>query len=72
MVFSRNVPPSCSYCRRGSSIGNGEIACLKRGITSAGGSCKSFIYDPIKREPERPQAYDKKLQEEMCGEDFTI
>ena len=72
MLFSRNIAPSCSYCRNGSSIGNGEVACLKRGITSAGGSCKRFAYDPLKREPERPPVLNRKLQEEMREEDFTI
>ena len=72
MLFSCNIAPSCSYCRLGTSIGNGEIACVRRGITSAGGSCKRFIYDPIKREPERPLFLDKKLQEGLSNDDFTI
>ncbi|NLA87519.1 MAG: hypothetical protein GX847_09650 [Clostridiales bacterium] len=72
MLFSRNIAPSCSYCRFGSGIGNGEIACLRRGITSAGGSCRRFVYDPLKREPERPPVLVKKLSEEMCAEDFAI
>lgn len=72
MLFSRNVPPSCSYCRLGTSIGNCEIACLRRGITSAVSSCKRFVYDPLKREPERPPVFDKKQREEMSEEDFTI
>jgi hypothetical protein len=73
MLFSRHIPPSCSYCRYGSSIGNGEIACLRRGITSAGGSCKKFRYDPLKRVPERPQFLDKKvLPENPDEEDFKL
>jgi hypothetical protein len=73
MLFSRHVAPSCSYCRFGSSIGNGEIACLRRGITSAGGSCKRFVYDPLKRVPERPQFLDKsKLPESLDEEDLAI
>jgi len=72
MLFYRNITPSCSYCRLGSSIGNGEIACLRRGITSAGGSCRRFVYDPLKREPESPSVLNKKQREEMCEDDFTI
>jgi hypothetical protein len=72
MLFSRNIAPSCSYCRYGSSFGNDEIACLKRGIMSAGGSCGRFAYDPLKREPERPPVLKKKLREEIGEEDFMI
>ncbi len=72
MLFSRNIEPSCSYCRFGSSIGSGEIACIRRGITTAGGACRRFVYDPLKREPERPPVLVKKLSKEMCEEDFAI
>ncbi len=54
MLFSRNIPPSCSYCRYGGSIGDGEVACSKRGIVLADNFCKKFRYDPIKRSPEAP------------------
>ena len=73
MLFSRKVAPSCLYCRLGSNIGNGEVACIRRGITSAGGSCKRFSYDPLKREPERPQFMDRnKMLAEIKEEDFAI
>lgn len=67
MLFNRLIPPSCSYCRYGSLIGVGEVACLRHGITSEGGSCKGYIYDPLKREPERPKnlrGYKHLLKEE--------
>ncbi len=73
MLFSPKVTPSCSYCRRGTSIGNGEVACVRRGITSLNGSCKRFIYDPLKREPEIPHYLAKNiLPEDVSAEDFTI
>jgi hypothetical protein len=73
MLFSRYIVPSCSYCRFGTDIGNGEIACIRRGITSVGSSCKRFHYDPLKREPERPQFLDKStLPEDISADDFTI
>lgn len=56
MLFSRTLAPSCSYCRFGTAMGGGEIACIKRGITSEGGYCRKFRYDPLKREPERPES----------------
>jgi len=51
-MFNRNIEPSCLYCRFGALIGSDEIACSKRGIMSAMGSCSSFHYEPTKREPE--------------------
>lgn len=55
MLFSRLLDPSCSYCRFGRPIGGGEIACVKRGITSENGHCRKFKYDPLRRVPERRQ-----------------
>lgn len=73
MLFRQNIEPSCSYCRLGRSIGNGEIACVRRGITSCSSSCRRFIYDPLKRVPERPQFSDKKkAPEQLTEEDFAI
>lgn len=72
MLFDRKIAPSCSYCRLGTSIGNGEIACLRRGITSEGGSCKHFAYDPLKREPERPRTPEKTPLKDLDAEDLTI
>jgi hypothetical protein len=73
MLFSRHIPPSCAYCRFGILIGGGEVACVKRGITAAGGSCRRYFYDPLKREPERPQFLDrKKISEEIKEDDFEL
>ena len=54
MLFNRKIAPSCAYCRHGREIGNGEIACVKRGIMLSGGWCRKFRYDPLKRVPENP------------------
>lgn len=73
MLFARKIPPSCSYCRYGRHIGDGEIACLKRGITSAGSSCKKFSYDPLKREPERPPFESGRITAaELKPDDFEL
>jgi hypothetical protein len=71
MLFTRIIPPSCSYCLHGADIGGGEIACVKRGISTAGSFCGKFAYDPLKREPERPKN-PAKISEEMSPEDFEI
>jgi hypothetical protein len=73
MLFRQKIAPSCSYCRLGRSIGNGEVACVKRGITSCAGSCKRFLYDPLKREPEKLMDLNRqKKPMEFNEEDFLI
>jgi len=52
MLFSREIGPSCAYCRFGTALGYDEYACPKRGIMAGYGFCGSFIYEPTKREPE--------------------
>jgi len=52
MLFRRNIEPRCSYCKYGTRIGFGEVACTKRGIMSDYGRCSAFRYEPTKREPE--------------------
>lgn len=73
MLFNRMIPPSCSYCRYGTLIGVGEVACLKRGITSVCGSCRNYFYDPLKREPERPERLNAGGHSEAFkSEDFEL
>jgi len=52
LLFRRDIEPSCVYCKHGTSLGFGEIACSKRGIMSQEGKCTSFMYEPTKRKPE--------------------
>lgn len=51
MLFKKDIDPCCSYCMSGTRISSTEVACLRLGIVSAGGQCKKFRYDPLKREP---------------------
>jgi len=65
MLFDRNIEPSCAYCLYGAYLGYNEIACSKRGIMTAIGSCGAFRYEPTKREPYiEPKLKDDKLTEE--------
>jgi hypothetical protein len=72
MLFAGKIPPSCSYCRFGRHIGDGEIACLKRGISSAGSSCRKFAYDPLKREPERRPEARMAASSNLRPDDFEL
>ena len=46
-----------------------EVACLKRGIVSSGGSCRKFKYDPLKRKPPMPAVLDTSVYEQK---DFEL
>lgn len=58
MLFRKNMEPRCAYCKRGSLIGEEQVACVKRGIVAPWDACPSFKYDPLKRVPPRPAKLD--------------
>lgn len=61
MLFRKRIKKDCSYCRFGTTLEDSSILCTKRGIVEAGGKCRKFEYDPIKRIPGKPKAlnFDK-------------
>ena len=71
MLFSHNILPACSYCRYGSVIGSFEVACIKRGIMSAGGCCRQYIYDPLKRVPDRQMQFNGQVLADKFPEDLN-
>lgn len=69
MLFRKNIEPRCCYCQHGTTISEDRVACLKKGIVSAGFQCRSFVYDPVQRIPPQVAQPDfSKLKEE----DFTL
>ena len=69
MLFRRDIEPRCEYCKHGTAFGEGEIGCIKLGITSNGESCPKFRYNPIKREPEKQMRVD---YSKFTSEDFEL
>lgn len=69
MLFNKKIEPSCSYCARGTRLNDTEVACLRCGIVSAGGSCRHFKYDPLRREPAHPVLLDTG---KFSDEDFSL
>lgn len=53
MLFRKNITRSCSYCKHGTSIGEEQVLCVKRGVVSTYDSCKKFRYNPLKRIPPK-------------------
>lgn len=69
MLFAKRIEPRCVYCRRGTALSEEQVICTKKGVTSAGGHCRAFQYDPLKRTPPRPAVLELgKLKDE----DFVL
>lgn len=69
MLFQKDIEPRCAYCKKGAQLEEDRVMCLKKGIVSASGSCRSFRYDPLKRVPPKPLHADfSKLKDE----DFVL
>ena len=49
MLFKKEIEPRCAYCARGTQLEEHTILCKKKGVVEAGGHCRSFQYDPLKR-----------------------
>ncbi len=69
MLFRKKIDRSCSYCRRGTSMEDDQILCVKHGIVSASNSCRKFRYDPCKRIPPKIKALDFKKYQDV---DFSL
>lgn len=69
MLFDKKITPSCSYCIHGTELGEGEVACIKLGITSETYSCRRFTYDPLKRVPDFIMPMPKP---QFTAEDFQL
>ena len=69
MLFRKNMPRSCTYCRYGTKLDENQILCTKRGVVDISFSCRKFKYDPCKRHPLKAKAPDF---ESYNDEDFTL
>lgn len=69
MLFVKKIEPRCAYCRRGTALNEEQMTCPKKGVVSAGGHCRAFRYDPLKRVPPKPAVLELgKLKDE----DFVL
>ena len=68
-LVDENVEPKCTYCCHGKSLGNDEVACVRRGIMSSSGYCRGFRYEPTKREPRAVQRLDTAM---FSKQDFSL
>lgn len=66
-LFGGNVPPDCAYCRHNSGEPGQVLCSLRRAMTD--GKCKSYAYDPLRREPRPAPSLHTEL---FCEEDFKL
>lgn len=69
MLFRKKMEPRCAYCKKGATLSETEVACVKRGIVDAAHHCSAFCYDPLKRVPPRPVKLET---DKLSAEDFSI
>lgn len=68
-LFRKEIEPRCAYCQRGSAIGEGKVACVRKGVVDDTYHCRGFRYDPLKRTPPRPVPLNT---ERLDAEDFVL
>ena len=68
-LFQKKIEPRCTYCGRGRALSEDQVICDRKGGMSAGSSCRSFKYDPLKRVPPRPAKADFSR---LKDEDFVL
>ena len=67
-LFGKKIEPACIYCQYGRVNQEGDrVFCLKKGIVNAFGSCRAFLYDPLKRIPKKIT-----LSNDLNEKDFEI
>ena len=54
MLFRKKIEPACAYCVHAAPGEEDTVICVKKGIMQPWKSCRSFEYDPLKRQPEAP------------------
>jgi len=70
MLFNKKIEPRCEYCRHGTNLdSDGHVICLKHGVSDSSDSCRSFVYDPLRRRPDPPARYQPR---EFSDEDFSL
>ena len=69
MLFRKKIERSCTYCRNGAILADGQVLCCRKGVVSVTEKCRKFKYDPCKRVPPRPKALDFEKYNE---DDFSL
>lgn len=67
-AFNKKLQKCCEYCVHGTVSSYGEeVLCVKKGITNYRDCCRSYKYDPLKRNPLRA-----KISDNYTPDDFKL
>jgi len=58
MLFRKKMPPKCASCERAVPMEGQNMLCRRYGIVHEAYHCRKFIYDPLKRRPQRAPSVD--------------
>ncbi len=62
----KEIAKVCEYCEHAKTICDDEyMLCELKGPVAYGNSCKKFSYDPLKRAPIPPRAFEIPTKEEL-------
>ena len=54
LLNEKSISPACAYCGHGRlSPDRLSVLCIKKGIMLPTSSCRKYVYDPLKRQPQR-------------------
>ncbi len=53
--YNAEIERFCKYCAHAAALSDpDQMLCRKHGVVDAGGCCRRFAYDPLKRDPAPP------------------
>ncbi len=68
LIRPKDYPACCAHCAFGNTVdGDDEVLCPRNGVMRPDDRCGKYIYDPLKRKPQR-QVIDK----DYAPEDFAL
>ena len=67
-LFDKSIPHVCGHCQNARLLSGGsEVFCMKKGLRTVTDFCRSYEYDPLKREPKV-----KDIGRDYNPEDFKL
>ena len=65
-LFGNNIPKRCDYCKYCEKNSSGNPSC-PYGTKTVDDTCKRYVYDPLKREPQSMPTLPK-----FTADDFKL
>ena len=69
MLFRKKIARACTYCTYGTTLEEGQVLCIKKGLKAPDSKCRRSQYDPCKRIPAKAKALDFS---KYSADDFSL